>query len=162
MFRRNKPASTKSAVAKRDTIPSIITKDVNILGNIISEGNVDFDGTIQGNIRCNTLTVRADGFVTGDISAHTVHIYGKVNGIIRVKNANFYASCQVQGVIRHETLVIEDGAFIDGKFKRTDKMQSSDDADSHRPVLMLAEEDEESADNNGSTMRPFDTLRLIR
>ena len=36
----------------------IITKDMNILGNIVSDGNIDFNGTIQGNIRCNTLTIR--------------------------------------------------------------------------------------------------------
>ena len=145
--------------AKRDTIPSIISKDMNILGNIISDGNIDFNGTIQGNIRCNTLTIRANGTVHGDIVANHVHVYGKVTGLIRVKNAEFYESCRVEGVIMHETLTIEDGAFIDGKFKRITKVQLIEEAENNDEEFNF---NDDAGDNGDNIVKPFDTIRLIR
>jgi len=159
MLWKNKKASGSKPPARKETIPSIIAKDMNILGNLISDGNIDFNGNIQGNIRCHTLTVRPDANIIGDVTAENVLVYGKVKGLIRVKNAEFYASCHVDGVIMHETLTIEDGAFVDGKFKRTvDKIQ-----------VEAEDEEEENSDSFGfddssssSSLRPFDTIRLIR
>ncbi len=97
---------------------------MNILGNIVSEGNIDFNGTLDGNIRCATLTLRENSSVKGEIVANTVFAYGKIRGLIRAKIVQLFASCNVEGVIMHEALTIEDGAFVDGKFKRTDKIRT--------------------------------------
>lgn len=127
MFRKTNRLLPKSAPAKRETAPSLITQDMHIIGNIISDGNVDFDGTLQGNIRCATLTLRNGGFIKGEIVADTILVYGKVKGLIRAKNVQLFNGCNVEGIIMHETIAIEDGAFVDGKFKRTDKMQPEDE-----------------------------------
>lgn len=123
----NNNAVARSGGSKKDAIPSVMTADINILGNIISDGNVDFDGTLNGNVRCNTLTLRANGCVKGEIVANTVMIYGRVKGLIRAKNVQLFSTCNVEGIIMHETIAIEDGAFIDGKFKRTDKLKMDDE-----------------------------------
>jgi cytoskeletal protein CcmA (bactofilin family) len=133
MFRRNKPNSVKNKsnpVAKIaangvNSVPTMIAKDFNILGNVISDGVIDFDGTINGNVRCHSLNVRKNGTVTGEIVAEDVFVYGKIKGIIRAKNVYLYASCHIEGIVMHETIAIEDGAFIDGKCKRTDKPESN-------------------------------------
>lgn len=132
MFRRNKPNTVKNKsnpVAKiaagNTSVPSIIAKDFNILGNVISDGVVDFDGTINGNVRCHSLNVRKNATVTGEVVAEDVFVYGKVKGIIRAKNVYLYASCHIEGIVMHETIAIEDGAYIDGKCKRTDKPESN-------------------------------------
>lgn len=162
MFSKNKNknilAPAAKAATRKETIPSIITKDMNILGNIVSDGNIDFDGTINGNIRCSTLTIRANATVTGEITAGTLHVYGKVKGLIRAKHVQFYATCHVDGVIMHETISIEDGAFVDGKFKRTDKPQTgSSDSDS---TFMF----EETSEEESSALAPklLENIRLIR
>jgi cytoskeletal protein CcmA (bactofilin family) len=127
MFLRNKsnPVSKIAAAHTKDSVPSIVGKDFNVLGNIISDGTIDFDGTIQGNIRCHTLNVRKNGNVTGEVVANDIFVYGKVKGIIRAKNVYLYNGSRIDGIVMHETIAIEDGAFLDGKLKRTDKVETS-------------------------------------
>jgi len=131
MFRKtdSTAVTVKPANNKKDSIPTIIAKDVNILGNIVSEGNIDFNGTLDGNIRCAMLTLRENSSVKGEIVANTVCAYGKIRGLIRAKIVQLFASCNVEGVIMHEAITIEDGAFVDGKFKRTDKIRTKDETE---------------------------------
>ncbi len=124
MFQRsNKTDVTKAdaAPAARKTHPTIISGDVNVLGNIISDGIIDIDGNIEGNVRGHSVTIRKNGVVRGDVVADQVQVYGKVCGLVRAREVSLFASCHVEGVIMHESLTIEDGAFVDGQFKRTDK-----------------------------------------
>src|ERR1700733_4736850 len=100
MFRKTDTAVAVAKPAnKKDLIPTIIGKDVNILGNIVSEGNVDFNGTLDGNIRCESLTLREDSSVKGEIVATTVFAYGKIRGLIRAKSVQLFATCNIEGVI---------------------------------------------------------------
>lgn len=105
----------------RESSPTIIAQDIHVLGNIISDGVVDFAGTIDGNMRCNILTLRPQAVANGEIAADTVHIYGKVKGLVRARHVHLYSSSHIEGIIMHESLSIEDGAYIDGKCKRSDK-----------------------------------------
>ncbi|MEQ1789794.1 MAG: polymer-forming cytoskeletal protein [Rickettsiales bacterium] len=129
LFRKTK--DKKQAIAKPQSrglaVLSVITQDTNILGTLISGGSIDFDGTIDGNIRCHTLTVRKNGKINGDVNAETLNVYGKINGIVHAKHVHLYTACHVEGVIMHEVLIIEDGAFMDGKCKRTDKPNTDND-----------------------------------
>ncbi len=49
---------------------------------------------------------------------------------MKAKSVNLSSTCHVEGVIMHESLSIEDGAFVDGKFKRTDKIFVDEDMES--------------------------------
>lgn len=164
------PAAKNAKPAKtRETIPTIVTQDVHLLGNIVSEGAVDFSGAIDGNIRCDVLTLREQGTVKGEISANTVHIQGTVKGLIRAKNVHLLASCKVEGIIIHEQLSIEDGAFVDGKFKRSDRVVETP-ALPHVSMPLDEEDQEESGDsaslsrgsNNGGNVKVLENIRLIR
>jgi cytoskeletal protein CcmA (bactofilin family) len=158
--------STKTANSKnkpRETIPTIVTPDVHLLGNIVSEGTVDFSGTIDGNIRCDVLTLREKGVVKGEITANTVHIQGTVKGLIRAKNVHLLASCKMEGIIIHEQLSIEDGAFVDGKFKRSDRITETTGDESE------SETNDDNAENigpviarSGSNTKMLENIRLIR
>ena len=111
------------AFTSRRVPPTVISADVNILGNVFSDGVVDIDGRVEGNVRGASVTIRANGRVMGDVHAETIQVYGEVKGIVKAKNVELYASCRVEGIIMHESLQVEDGAYIDGKFKRMDKSQ---------------------------------------
>jgi cytoskeletal protein CcmA (bactofilin family) len=152
--KNNSTALTRSSGKKDSSIPTVITQDVNILGNIVSDGNVDFDGTLNGNIRCATLTIRNNGCIKGEVVAHNVLIYGRVKGLIRAKHVQLFSSCNVEGIIMHETVAIEDGAFIDGKFKRTDKIQSEETEDSTADFAF--------DESNTLDTKVLDNIRLIR
>lgn len=149
----NAPPPIKSAVRK--VIPSVMSSEVNILGNLVSDGPVDFDGTIDGNIRCASLVLRPNSRVNGEVYADSVQVYGRVKGLIRARLVHLYATCFVEGIIMHETISIEDGATIEGKFKRTNKMPSFNAP--HAPDRdSFAEEEMEQA-----TPKLLENLRLI-
>lgn len=123
MFGRTKAEKPeKPAPRNRGYNPSVIAEGMHVLGNIVSDGVLDIDGKIDGNVRGQTVTVRPNGSIRGDVTADTVHVYGEVDGLIKAKIVMLYADARVSGTIMHESITIEDGAFVDGKFKRTDRV----------------------------------------
>ncbi len=153
MFRKNsKSTRSSSAASGRASVPTVISRDLHMLGNIVHEdGTVDMDGTLDGNLRCRSLTVRPNGVIQGEIQADTVNIYGRVNGLIRARQVSLFAGCHIEGIVMHEQLSIEDGAFIDGKLKRIDKIAS--------PALFA---DQEADDPEEKPLRMLENIRLIR
>ena len=100
MFGKNKENNkNKTPRNQRNAAPSIVSRDMNIMGNLISEGVVDIDGRIEGNVRATQITVRKDGVVNGDLQADEVQIYGQVKGLVRAKDVHLYNSAKVEGSI---------------------------------------------------------------
>jgi len=119
-------------ITKRKSVPSLISDDMNILGNLISDGYVDINGHIEGNVKCESLTVRDNGMVKGDVFADMVQVYGQVSGIIKARHVLLASTARVRGVVMHESMSVEDGAFIDGQCKRTDRsniMENDEEGD---------------------------------
>lgn len=114
----NKNLPHSSAKKLQNTVPSIISQDLKIFGNLHSDGIVDIDGTVEGNVKCHTLTIRKNGHIKGDVYAENVFVYGRIQGQIKAKAVHFFKGCRAEGVIMHENITIEDGAFVDGRFKR--------------------------------------------
>ena len=127
MFRKNKDSASTIASSRKNASPSIIASDMNILGNLVSDGTIDIDGRVEGNVKAEQIIIRGNGKIKGDLQGDNVHVYGEVKGLIKAKLVHLYATCRVEGIIMHESLSIEDGAFVDGKFKRSDKIFSQDD-----------------------------------
>jgi len=103
---------------ERNVTPSIIGTDCTLTGNILSQGEVHVDGRVEGDIRCDTLVVGQSGTITGEISAETVRVLGTVTGQIRSRAVQLAKTAHVVGDIVHETLSIEAGAFVEGRFDR--------------------------------------------
>ncbi len=131
-LRTNNAAGTPADKnASKKSTPSVIASDFNLLGNIICDGIVDFDGKIDGNIRCQSIVVRKNGVINGEISAQSVQVHGRVIGMIRAEHVSLFPSCTVEGIIMHQTISIADGAVVDGKIKRTEHPSAEvDDGDS--------------------------------
>lgn len=154
MFGNKKNNKKKNSRAQRNAAPSIVSKDMNILGNLISDGMVDIDGRIEGNVRATHITIRKGGVVNGDVQADEVQIYGAVNGLVRAKDVHLFTTARVEGSIMHEILSMEEGAFVDGKFKRTDRVHLDD----MMPTLEEAVEDDLDAEEE---VRLLENIRLI-
>jgi cytoskeletal protein CcmA (bactofilin family) len=100
------------------TMPSILANDLMIEGEILSSGIVEIEGNIRGTVRGNSVIVREDGFVCGTIIAESLSIRGKFEGTIKAKNISISSKANVNGTIEYDSLSVEDGACIDGQFKR--------------------------------------------
>ncbi len=114
-----RPQSPTAARASDRSAPSIIGHDLQITGNMVSKGEIQIDGEIQGDIRSNHVIVGEKALITGSIAADEIVIRGKVMGSVRGKRVLLQTSSHVEGDIYHQALAIEQGAFFEGKSRRS-------------------------------------------
>ena len=125
MFGRTKKHS-EAGSSRKTMEPSVVAHNMNVLGNIVSDGILDIDGQVDGNVKGHSVTVRPQGRIRGDLIAQEVFVHGVVDGLIKAENVTVFASATVRGTIMHESLTIEDGARVDGKLKRTERLAIED------------------------------------
>jgi cytoskeletal protein CcmA (bactofilin family) len=101
-------------------VPSIIGEDLTIIGNVSSKGEIQVDGEIQGDIHCGSLLLGDRSQVMGSVIAEDVVVRGKVIGSIRGLRVTLQAQSHVEGDIFHQSLAIEQGAYFEGKSRRSD------------------------------------------
>ncbi|WP_417475868.1 bactofilin family protein [Maricaulis sp.] len=94
--------------------PSILSGDLVLTGSIVSEGEVQLDGSVDGDIRAGSLIIGEDAVVNGEVYAETVVIRGKVSGSVRARQVQLAATARIEGDIVHAALSVESGAFFDG------------------------------------------------
>lgn len=95
---------------------SVIGPDVVIRGNIEATVDLHVDGTVHGDISCASL-VQGDGStIEGEITADSARLSGRVKGRIEAKNLVVMKSARIEGDVSYETLTIEQGANVDGRF----------------------------------------------
>ena len=109
---------TRAEAATIKAVPSIISADLVLDGNIVSNGEVQVDGTVNGNIQCKALIVGVRGSVAGEVVAQTVRMHGSINGMIRAKSVFLASTARMSGDVKHESLAIEPGAHMEGHCKR--------------------------------------------
>jgi len=99
--------------------PSIIGSDVRITGNLSTAGEIQLDGVVEGDVQAASLTMGEQGSLKGTVTAERIVIRGKVDGSIRGRTVILEQTAKVAGDVFHETVSIEAGATIDGKFTHT-------------------------------------------
>ena len=108
--------------------PSIISADLKIVGDLNSNGEIQIDGAVNGDIRTKSLLVGENAKIKGEIVADSVFICGTVNGLIKSRSVNLAKTAYVVGDILHEDLAIETGAFLEGRCKRVVEKKEQPDA----------------------------------
>ncbi len=99
------------------SVPSIISPDLKIVGNLKSNGAIQIDGTIEGDVEAHMLTIGEQGKVDGSTVAETVRIFGTVNGRVQAKTVRLDASARVTADITYESLTVEAGACYEGQMQ---------------------------------------------
>jgi cytoskeletal protein CcmA (bactofilin family) len=93
---------------------AIIAEGINILGCLQTDGEVQVDGEINGDVRCAHLTIGKSGTINGDITATEVVIRGTVKGAIEAQRVIIQEGAHVESDICHERFAIEEGAYFKG------------------------------------------------
>jgi cytoskeletal protein CcmA (bactofilin family) len=109
---------SKTKAEGRPQVPSIISANLKIVGNLVSDGDVQVDGVVEGDVSSRSLTVSENASIVGEVAADTVRIHGTVRGQIKAANVAMGPTAKVVGDVIHSNLVIESGAFIEGHCKR--------------------------------------------
>jgi cytoskeletal protein CcmA (bactofilin family) len=113
-------AAKSPTPAASKMVPSIIGEDLTITGNVTSKGEIQVDGEIQGDIHCGSLLLGDKSQVMGSVIAEDVVVRGRVVGSIRGLRVTLQAQSHVEGDIFHQSLAIEQGAYFEGKSRRSD------------------------------------------
>ncbi len=100
--------------------PSIIGDDLTITGTIISKGEVQIEGDVQGDVFCATLIIGDRGRVTGGLVAEAVTVHGRISGSINALSVTLESNCHVEGDICHQEIKLEHGAYFEGRSRHSD------------------------------------------
>ena len=106
-------------------LPSIVSKDMTITGNMASPGTVQVEGTVIGDIECHEVTLGETGEVRGQIKSEIANIHGTVNGELQVAKVTIAATAVVNGDIVHENVSIEANARVEGQLVRRDTQKTN-------------------------------------
>lgn len=109
-----------SPPAKLKPAPSLLSEDIVIQGNVLAEGDIQIEGTIEGDVRATMLTVGEKALIRGELVAEDVVVNGHVIGRLRGLKVRLTASAEVEGDIIHRTIAIEAGARFEGSVSRQD------------------------------------------
>jgi cytoskeletal protein CcmA (bactofilin family) len=99
---------------------SIIGNELSITGNVTSNGEIQLDGQVQGDIQCASLVLGENSQLEGSAVAEEVLVGGRLIGSVRAVRVRLQASSHVEGDLLCQTLAIEQGAYFDGKSRRSD------------------------------------------
>lgn len=118
MFGKKKQVTNNASLKRVNHAPSIISEDMRLTGSIISQGEVQLDGRIDGDIKATHLVIGTTGVVEGVVEATSVIVKGKIIGSLNASEVNIKNNAHVHGDIFHDTLSIEAGAIIEGNLKQ--------------------------------------------
>ncbi|NYR12585.1 polymer-forming cytoskeletal protein [Pseudoalteromonas sp. MIP2626] len=118
MFGKKKQVTNNASLKRVNHAPSIISEDMRLTGSIISQGEVQLDGRIDGDIKATHLVIGTTGVVEGIVEATSVIVKGKIIGSLNASEVNIKNNAHVHGDIFHDTLSIEAGAIIEGNLKQ--------------------------------------------
>ena len=104
----------------RSTAPSIISADLTVTGTLVSNGDIQIDGIVEGDVRSAGLVIGEKAEIHGEVLADDLTVRGRVIGRIRARKVQLSATSHVEGDILHEAFAVEAGAFFEGNCRHSD------------------------------------------
>jgi cytoskeletal protein CcmA (bactofilin family) len=95
---------------------SVLGNDVAIQGDIKADADLHLDGKVEGDVVCTSLVQGETGAIKGAVKAETARLAGKLHGSIEARELVILKTAQIEGDVHYETLTIEQGAQVDGRF----------------------------------------------
>ncbi|GHE06140.1 hypothetical protein U879_06535 [Defluviimonas sp. 20V17] len=117
MFSKSETGTTPPAGAP-EIHPTRLAQDLKITGNLKAAGSVEVLGVVEGDIEAGKLIIGAEGRVNGKVRAEIVDVMGKIDGSISCRNLTLRSSAGARVQVSYESLTIESGADVEGKFKQ--------------------------------------------
>lgn len=100
-----------------DALNGFVDAGCTIKGELEFSSSFRVDGRIEGKIRSRAeLVIGEDGVVDGEIDVARCLVGGRVDGVIKAtEKAILHATAKVNGEIHAPAVVMEEGAFLEGR-----------------------------------------------
>ena len=108
------------AAPRGKAVASVLSSDLTVVGNLKTTGDIQVEGTVEGDIRAHLLTVGETATIRGEIVADDIVVNGRVVGRVRGLKVRLTSTARVEGDIIHKTIAIESGAHFEGSVQRQD------------------------------------------
>jgi len=120
---------------------SILGADTAIKGDISSASDLHIDGRVDGDIRCAGLVQGETSEIAGSIVAQNAKLAGLVEGTIEADELVILRTARIRGDVIYNTLSIEPGAQVDGRFSASRGGQPGAAANDRHGFDPVADED---------------------
>ncbi|MCE6949591.1 polymer-forming cytoskeletal protein [Cereibacter sphaeroides] len=114
---QNRPAEPAPQRNGSNASKSTLGSDLKIVGDVTSSGSIEVMGEVEGTITARGLMVGPEGRASGTFSADSVEVRGRLEGRLSCSSLVVRAAAQVISDVTYRTVVIENGATVDGRFK---------------------------------------------
>ena len=134
MFQKKQTPQTRPTIeAKMSSAPtfSVFGADIVVKGDVSASADLHIDGRIEGDISCATLVQGEASEIVGAITTAGARLGGVVRGSIHAGELVILRSARIHGDVHYDTLTIEQGALVDGRFaQRAPATQAAIEGDS--------------------------------
>lgn len=103
---------------------SILSSDLKIEGDVVSDGEVHISGSVKGDVVARKLTLGEGGSITGTVEADIAVIAGNLAGRLTATSVMLARSARVVADVTHVSLSIEQGAIFEGFSRRVDTIEA--------------------------------------
>ncbi|HEX3486225.1 MAG TPA: polymer-forming cytoskeletal protein [Micropepsaceae bacterium] len=105
--------------------PSVIGSELEVIGTLVSAGDLSVDGKVSGDIRAKGhVTINQGGKVLGNLYAEQITVMGDIEGGVFAKTVHLGATCHVKGDLLHARLAIDGGASFEGNCRHSENPAS--------------------------------------
>ena len=98
----------------------VVGDEVTIVGDIVSNGNVQVEGNVRGQVFCTNINICDGGQVAGGIVAENVTVYGRVSGPINALSVTLESGSHAQSDICHRSLKLDHDSYFEGRSRRSE------------------------------------------
>ncbi len=111
-FRKQKATGNDNRPAT--SLPTHIGADSVVEGSLVTDGEVQVEGTLRGTLKARVCIVAATGMVEGELDAEDIVVRGRVIGPLRGEHVHLQDGAWVEGDITSVTIAIDTGARLSG------------------------------------------------
>jgi cytoskeletal protein CcmA (bactofilin family) len=127
------PPPQPKRAGRPGSVPSIVSADLTVTGALNTSGDMQIDGTVEGDVRSAGLVIGEQAKIQGEVWAEDVIVRGRVVGRIQARKVLLAATCHVEGDVLAEAFAVEAGAFFEGSCKHSDNPLGEDRKDRKAP-----------------------------
>lgn len=107
---------------------NMISEGTTVKGTINSQSDIRIAGAIEGEVICKgKVIISSTALIEGNISSIDADIAGKVKGMVKIAGKIILRqSAQISGDIFSKSLIVEEGALINGNLRMNKQSEESD------------------------------------
>src|SRR5690348_4854453 len=136
-FKQGNEQDERRGPPSRLAAPSILSEDLKIEGDVVSQGELHISGSIKGDVVARKLTLAEGGSITGAVEADVAVIAGNLAGRLTANSVILARTARVVADVTHVSMSVEEGAVFEGFSRRVDTIEAVTD-EAIRPPRLAA------------------------